>query len=993
MTSLYRSGTDSSQIGRAVSVHVAMQVGIGAAEALVMRRDRSRLRCLNVFAALLLSNHARAEGTDQLNTYQALRSGTQLYVDILDSSVESIQWTGRGNVSITRPDGSGLSNLSSGASIPLANEPNGAYGVLVNSFQIPGSRWDVSVLNPIDGGGRLFSQDWAFNAGSFAQARATQGSFYAVLPGGATGTDAVIELALQGLSGYVYNINANRVGPLLQGGRSVAQYGNQVFPEFPIYLQPPSVAGYGRTAPGVYGLEYIGGVSESVLGSTISPCNQVVPGVSFGLFQFNTNAEGTFHLQCDLDDDGVFESTNNDDLLLMGRTSIGLNTINWNAIHQGTPIAEGAYDCRVRVNVGEFHYVGTDIETSYPGFMLYEVEASGTRVPLEMYWNDSAVQSRAQSMPNGVKGLETSGASGILSAPYGTAATANVNARSWGNFNSSGKGNLSLLDTYTFLETSTSTTIEVVATNGADDDDGDGLSNFEESCYYGTDPDDADTDGNGVLDGVQYALGVSSSGVGGLESNGGRATQMATRAIRRGHMTPFFQRLKASSSLSSLVDSLALEDLETVEVTPSDLPSITNALDVVGLDFLGKNGLRQASILLIETVGAVYEHSKPLCDRAHGAELIQLNSRWHDDVEIVGGLFRGSGGLDQARLFKLYQEGEDWSVHSRWLSEDYPLVEEGQNVLNVQIWAREDHTANSLVGQLMNTVAPAEPRLVDEEVPNPVVRLPPTSPLPGAYFRRGGAWGQTLQATLARRGATPELRVLLETKAPQGDGTERRWLRISEGTDQLQVFEGFMKEATLELWAGDQRLDRLWLSDGWWAPYDQGLWTDDASRFSTERCLFEGVSVDASLAFAGCGRADRPDEGPLGVARHFVRPVQLGAYGHLGLHLESSAPSEVCLEDTESGRRRCRTVSAWDGELRLSGVLRGLEQADLLTVYSKDAEILEVSELRFDQETVEDPEFFIQEADAGFNCSSTDQPTVIGLLLGLLALCLRRRRC
>ncbi|MEM9067204.1 MAG: hypothetical protein AAGE52_01820, partial [Myxococcota bacterium] len=135
----------------------------------------------------LAASVALAEGTDQLNTTQALRSGAQLYVDILNPGTESIRWTGVGNVTVTAPDGSTLATLSSGDTADTTGLPAGAYGVRTLQGQVVGVRWDVDVVGQVESGGRLFSYDWKFNAGAFSSSRATFGSFYAVLPGGSAG--------------------------------------------------------------------------------------------------------------------------------------------------------------------------------------------------------------------------------------------------------------------------------------------------------------------------------------------------------------------------------------------------------------------------------------------------------------------------------------------------------------------------------------------------------------------------------------------------------------------------------------------------------------------------------------------------------------------------------------------------------------------------------------------------------------------------------------
>src|SRR5262245_61921783 len=60
--------------------------------------------------------HAAAEGSAQVGTFQDLRTSTAgMAVYIADHTVETITWTGNSQnaITITRPDGTGATNLDS----------------------------------------------------------------------------------------------------------------------------------------------------------------------------------------------------------------------------------------------------------------------------------------------------------------------------------------------------------------------------------------------------------------------------------------------------------------------------------------------------------------------------------------------------------------------------------------------------------------------------------------------------------------------------------------------------------------------------------------------------------------------------------------------------------------------------------------------------------------------------------------------------------------
>lgn len=1011
----------------------------------------------------LIDMPARAEGTDQLNTTQALRAGTQLYVDILNPGTESIEWTGVGQAVITAPGGSAVATLSSGQSAGTADDGAGVYGVRVQQGQVVDVPWDVTVLGQVAPGGRLHSYDWRFNAGQFSATRATFASFYAILPGGQAGTDAVVELKLDGLAGYVYNINANRVGVYgPDAGRSVSMWGHTVIPEFPIYIAPPTVATYGRVTPQVFGLDFIGGVSEDAEGSQVAPCDEVVPEQSFGRFQFYTDVEGTYHLQCDLDGDGQFESTNNDDLLVVGACNAGVNTVLWDGTHQGGPVAFGTYNCRVRINVGEFHYVGSDIETSYQGMRMYEVASDGSRRSLVMYWNDQDVQSATNAMLNGAVGLVTSGESGMDSGNYEDDAVANVNARSWGNFTWSGKGNQNYLDTYVWLASSISTSIEVEAVDAGVDTDGDGLSDFEEACFYGTDPENIDTDGDGVDDGTQYLSGSSSGSVGGLESNGRLAEKLARRAIANTRYSPdligWGERVSAQGSalnesentpLPAVLNTVELAGLQGVESTPGDIPELTNGTNVFARDFVDKAGKVLGSILAVETIGELYEHSKALCDRAGGSTLLAAGPV--GERRLVGASYRNveERTLDQAAELKLYETQGKFAVQSHWLRQDYAAPEKDQRIVNVQAWGRRPGMAGQLADALLDALhvqgllhvvvtepldegngeseVAAEPLSSPSHSSTSLRMLAATSSYPTAVITQAELLGDTLRVAVdhfaGEGGEGLTLRISPLGTDSQSLASVTHELAPAEGLTHIQVKVGLVLEVTVDLLLGGRLVDQLWLADGAWARFADDLWggstdidefdstcaasansiTDASPETSPETIAGQG-SEGQTLALAGCAHMTaRKVDQFAGVARHIPRGVSLDGYRSLAMWCQSDRAVEVCAEDTRFGQRSCAHFDAApDGhfiELDLSKLKAVGAKVRLVTVTQQIAGQMQVSNLAFSSLAAE-TQSRVRETNPSSNAGCSvgagapggHSPVWYAAVVGLFARRLRRRR-
>jgi outer membrane protein OmpA-like peptidoglycan-associated protein len=445
---------------------------------------------------------AHAEGASNIGLSQGLRSSTVMQVDIIDPGREVVRWSGQGTMRVFRPDGSLLGTALPGQIVSPAGGSPGAYTVRLDTDQPPGAIWEITVLR---GGvaqqGRLFSLRWQFDARGFTEENATEASFYARVPSGGDGVDAVVELKFDGLAGNMFDVGGNQHGVEgIHAGRSVLEFGSEIVVDIPIYLTPPQLARYSALAPQVAGFGFQVGERSS--------CNRIQPGQGQGEFRFTSTAPGTYHLICDLDQDGVFDLTGNSDLLRVGRAVAGANVVSWDGLHLGAPVADDLYRCQLQVVTGEFHYLGVDIETSYEGLRMFQVNRDLGRAPLDMYWNDQLVQPLDIPMRNGELGLVGPGPNGMSAGPYGAPAMPNRNARAWGNFTGAGKGNLTILDTYTWVEESGLASLALVATSCTDDDDGDGLDGCTEACGLGTDPANPDSDGDGIPDPVEASGGA-----------------------------------------------------------------------------------------------------------------------------------------------------------------------------------------------------------------------------------------------------------------------------------------------------------------------------------------------------------------------------------------------------------------------------------------------------------------------------------------------------
>jgi len=916
-------------------------------------------------ALLTLLALAHAEGTDQLGTSQALQAGTVLHVDIIDGS-ESMAWSGLGDLVVTAPDGTSAGTLSPGGTLPATQV--GTYELVVQQQQTT-SGWDLAVDGAVAPGGRLWSLEWRFNAGSFAESAATDASFYAVVPGG-SGHTAVLELDLTGLAGYVYTISANGEGVLGAGGASVPAAGRQVAPTYPIYLTPPTEADYVSVVPGQPSLAISGALASVGLDGQPLTCD-LVAGASEASFAVDSPGEGTAHVQCDLDGDGVFERTGGRDLLRVVPVGAGGNAVPWDGLDGlGDPVAAGDYTCRVEVHTGEFHYVGQDIETSFEGLRLFEVDLGGGRRGLPMFFNDQLVQGAALTMGNGQVGLASSGEDGLPSGDANDPAQANVNARSWGAFSSGGKGNQTFLDTYTWLRASNTTSLSIRAVDPALDTDGDGLGDHEEACRWGTDPLLVDTDGDGVDDATEAGASSSAGLDGGLESHGGLAEALALRRLH-GQGT-----WRSASGLSGLAPEVGPDGSVPVRATPGDLIGLTEATDVHAVDYVTDDGVRVGTVLLLETTGELYPHTKAICDRASGARLGAPSSV---DLALGAGVAAWSwhdGAVEEHVTVQLLDGPDGWLAHGGWLLEEAPEPAPGQRVVAVQAWSSRPGGAEALAEEVLASAG--------------AVTWTPHRAPPESWFVAGSTEAGRIEAEIANPdGATGELVAMLRTE----DGSlERRVLGTLEpGTLRHVWDEAPFLDATVELWQDGAPQDRIWLSDGVYVP----LATDLLPCLpETDLTGLTALGRDPSQVrrWSGCATADVL-EGE-GVGRTFQagldRPASIYAW------LDAPGVVLLCTEDAALGGHACGEVlppegGGWVSLDRTEMTGDPVSRVDVISVWSEVDGRLHVGAIATSDWAAPSVDGE-PAAEIGCGCAQVPPTGLGGTLVGLMGLWARRRR-
>ncbi|MFS4482927.1 DUF6923 family protein [Hyunsoonleella sp. 2307UL5-6] len=231
-----------------------------------------------------------------------------------------------------------------------------------------------------------------------------------------------------------------------------------------------------------------------------------------------------------------------------------------------------------------------------------------------------------------------------------------------------------------------------ICDNGIDDD-GDGLIDCE-------DPSCSGYSGCPVI----QASTSSSANAGGLESNNRLSELINKRNFNRVKRNYSFDKttakrfIKSSKygknvpgkgngfQLSDLIPLEVVNEDEAIESSPTDLIGITNAKEVYSVDYM-KNNEAIASILLLKTYDGVYEHTKYICDRLLGAELVSVSTIEIKEQQFIKALIRNIDGSLEFVLSlsaKATDNDVNFGIESHWNLDKY---ENNVGFYNFQIWS------------------------------------------------------------------------------------------------------------------------------------------------------------------------------------------------------------------------------------------------------------------------------------------------------------------
>lgn len=360
----------------------------------------------------------------------------------------------------------------------------------------------------------------------------------------------------------------------------------------------------------------------------------------------------------------------------------------------------------------------------------------------------------------------------------------------------------------------------------ADNIDSDGL-------LVGSNADAAVTTGVAGANNHNYDFGFSSAvpggGGGGLESKslgdavGKRIFNKAVNSLQGPVDYSKLQTVQTRGNqnrITGVGTNLSLSDILPKQITgnnfkayissPVDIPSITNAKEVLSIDYT-LNDNAKAVAFATKTQGEVYDHTKAICDRLKGSELLAIQNITVNNVKLVQyNLKNSSGEVEYALSFVIGAKTgrANYTIQSNWLNKDYTPDEV---MYNLQLWAVSPALLANMAADILNALSNSMP--LQEVINNPE--------LPKTYVTKGARNADNIVVDIANaNSATNGYFEILEKANEQSTIITKKQVPFSiaaNGSSTITIPESDNYEATLNLYLNGVLQDQVFIADGNWA--------------------------------------------------------------------------------------------------------------------------------------------------------------------------------
>lgn len=322
--------------------------------------------------------------------------------------------------------------------------------------------------------------------------------------------------------------------------------------------------------------------------------------------------------------------------------------------------------------------------------------------------------------------------------------------------------------------------------------------------------------------------GVPGGGTGGLESKSlgdavgkriiNNAISNRLGAVDYSKMVevdPNGQTYRAASTGTSLTLAQILpkkitnSDYKAYTSTPTDIPSFTNAVEALSIDFTIQNKAR-AVAFGTKTLGTVYDHTKAVCDRLKGAELLKIETVNIGGINLVKfDLINAKGQNEYAYSFVIGAKNgrNDLTIQSTWLNKNYSPDEV---MFNIQLWGETPGLINDMANDIISRLSQS---MTLREIANNIE-------LPQTYITKGKRVADHIVLNISNttNRSTGYFEVM-ERANEQSNNLIKKQIPFTlsaNGNTTIKVPASDLYESTISMYLNGKMEDQVFMADGNW---------------------------------------------------------------------------------------------------------------------------------------------------------------------------------
>jgi hypothetical protein len=468
---------------------------------------------------------------------------------------------------------------------------------------------------------------------------------------------------------------------------------------------------------------------------------------------------------------------------------------------------------------------------------------------------------------------------------------------------------------------------------------------FNDAVFYITASTYASLNTTNFVD-ITQAYDVTSGNDGGLESNGDLANLIAKRNFKRKKEGNLLNKKeaqlifnknksKAKTSTNTLIDYLpetGMYGTETANVSsPTDLLGVTNAKEILAVDYY-QGEKRISAVLATKTEGAIYDHSKIICDRLNNSSLEDIRTVETRGHQIISSkIKRVTGEIEYALGFSIKIGSAENELFSFWNIDQYPTG----NYQNFQIWGSSFSQVFSIANFIIDKHS-NDHGLISTKVANV---------LPDVFVKSGSYANGVLELFLVNK--TNETSIIFdgniaETEVSEHYNITRNLSLTGNYNETLYIDTGVLFDIGFSLQTDNTaQKDALYLADGpWGLDYLEEYATVEEFTIEVgERSYLEDVyEVDRNASASG------QVKGNINLFRHLLpgdQTLDVTNYSFMNFSLRNNQPVEIVIMQEDNG--------PWDNRLRYT-VAANSDEKDYNIAFNnfKDAEgvVVEITNIK-----------------------------------------------